>query len=174
KYKVLYSEGNFEIRFYPPSTTASYTVDGNYDTGRNKAFMKLYDYIVGENTTKRQIAMTSPVHIEEETHNRLIMRFVMPENMHFEEFPKPNENSIRILRSTSYYTASLRFGGFASQKKIKARIIELKKILDKRNIVYTDKYIFMGYDPPFKFFKRHNEIHLLVVPEHLPKEYNNN
>ncbi|MDP4207071.1 MAG: heme-binding protein, partial [Bacteroidota bacterium] len=47
KYKVLYSEGNFEIRFYPPSTTASYTVDGNYDTGRNKAFMKLYDYIVG-------------------------------------------------------------------------------------------------------------------------------
>ena len=63
-YKVIKVEEKFEIRYYPAATMAmiSSTSKSYRDLG-SSGFGKLAKYIFGGNSEKKQIAMTSPVHM---------------------------------------------------------------------------------------------------------------
>ncbi|MBM3964868.1 MAG: heme-binding protein, partial [Planctomycetes bacterium] len=63
EYKVIESEGKFEIREYPDLMLAATTT--NLDSqGRDGSFMKLFRYISGANENKQKISMTNPVFMD--------------------------------------------------------------------------------------------------------------
>ena len=58
----------------------------------------------------------------------------------------------------SEYVAVLRFGGFASDATIQAKRNALARILDARSIRHKGDFRFLGYNPPFQWFGRRNEV----------------
>lgn len=95
KYEVLYTKGNFEIRFYPEAILASVEMNGTYDNSRNSGFQVLAGYIFGGNEESSQIAMTSPVRMSgnEKTNT---MSFVLPSEMEYEKLPEPNDKRVKL------------------------------------------------------------------------------
>ena len=61
KYQVIESEGNFELRHYPPHIVAETQVEGDFSEVGNEAFRRLAGYINGQNRRKQTIPMTAPV-----------------------------------------------------------------------------------------------------------------
>ena len=159
KYEVLYTKNNFEIRFYPEAILASVDMKGSFDDSRNSGFGVLAGYIFGGNTESTKIAMTSPVRMSTES-NQNTMSFVMPSEMEFEKLPHPNDTNIVLHKSKNMYTASLRFGGYASDAEILKYKKQLNEILNQMKIKHTGNFEFLGYNPPFQPVNRRNEVQL--------------
>ena len=156
KYDVVHSEKDFEIRFYPSALLA--TVYSNANTYRELAypgFRKLAGFIFGGNDSETKISMTSPVHMDMNTAS---MSFVMPSSFNEENLPKPDDSGIKIERTDDAYVAALRFGGYASDKDIRNYSERLKSILEEKGIKYYGNFRYLGYNPPFQFIGRKNEI----------------
>src|SRR5512138_1465323 len=60
-YRVVKSDGIFELRDYAPHILAETVVDGTLEDAGNLAFRRLFRYISGENRSRGKIAMTAPV-----------------------------------------------------------------------------------------------------------------
>ena len=157
-YKLIRSEKEFEIRHYPSATMAK--VNSNFKTykelGRN-GFGKLANYIFGGNNEKKQIAMTSPVHMSINDSNST-MSFVMPNSFDKENLPSPNNTDIIIETSEPEYVAAIQFGGFPSTDKINDKIEELKGLLKEKGLKYQGHFRYLGYNPPYQLFGRRNEV----------------
>ena len=156
KYDVVYSEKEFEIRFYPSAILA--TVYSDASTYRELAypgFRKLAGYIFGGNESEAKISMTSPVHMDMNTAS---MSFVMPSSFTAENLPKPDDPGVKIERTDDAYVAAIRFGGYASDKDIRKYSERLKSLLEAKGIKWYGNFRYLGYNPPFQPFGRRNEI----------------
>ena len=88
-YKVIKVEKEFEIRFYPSTTMAAITSYAKtYKELGSSGFRKLAGYIFGGNKDNKQIAMTSPVHMDIND-SVSSMSFVMPANTPILLLPNP-------------------------------------------------------------------------------------
>jgi hypothetical protein len=122
-YKVVRSEGDFEIRFYPAVVMATITSTvKTYKELGNSGFRKLANYIFGGNQEKKQIGMTSPVHMDI-TDSLSSMSFVMPEKYTEATLPVPKDENVHISKSTAQYVAVITFNGYATDEKIKEQQI---------------------------------------------------
>ena len=158
KYRVVFKEKDFEIRFYPSATIA--TIKSNARTYRemaNPGFRSLAGYIFGGNESKTKISMTSPVHMDVND-SVSSMSFVMPSALSLADLPKPNDPGVIIQKTESEYVAAIRFGGFASDRKLKSNTRKLQKLLLEKGITPKGHYRYLGYNPPFQLFGRRNEI----------------
>jgi hypothetical protein len=163
KYKLISKEGKFEIRFYPPAIIATTTLKSSrYSEAASPGFRKLAGYIFGSNQENKKIAMTSPVELKMNQEN-MEMSFTMPSEQNLNELPKPNDPGIRINKTIEEYTASIEFGGYASDDKITKHTEELKNILIKKKIIANGSFRFLGYNSPFKLLGRKNEIIVPIV-----------
>ena len=157
-YRVIKIEKEFEIRVYPPVIMASVTMNAkSYKELSSSGFRKLASFIFGENKSKANIAMTSPVHMDINT-DQSSMSFVMPANYTRENLPKPNDSSINIDTTVEDYVAVIQFGGFADDDKIKTYAAQLESALDAKGIEYFGNYRYLGYNAPFQIVGRKNEI----------------
>ena len=86
------------------------------------------------------------------------MSFVMPSEMKMEDLPIPNDSSIRFVISTIDTVATLRFSGFASDRDIYDKTEVLKKWLETKKIIACSDFRYLGYNPPYQFINRRNEI----------------
>jgi hypothetical protein len=158
KYTVLRVEKDFEIRFYPSATLATITSSAkSYKELANPGFRKLANYIFGGNKDKQKISMTSPVHMDIND-SASSMSFVMPANYNKDNLPIPNNPDVIIKTTSDEYVALIKFGGFASDKKIKIYAEKLEKALEEKSISFYGHFRFLGYNPPFQLFCRRNEI----------------
>jgi hypothetical protein len=158
KYETLKSDGDFEVRFYPPAVLASVPMGGSYDDSRNGSFGALAGYIFGGNESEMQISMTAPVRISE-TRNR--MSFVMPSHLRLESLPKPNNKNVVLHRAEARYVASVRFGGWSSDRKIAEMKEKLEQWLKTERLQHTGDFEYLGYNPPYQLANRRNEV---IVP----------
>ena len=67
KYRVLDSEGDFELRWYEPTIVAETLVEGYFSEVGNEGFRRLAAYINGNNRKAQSISMTAPVMQEVES-----------------------------------------------------------------------------------------------------------
>ena len=105
--------------------------------------------------------MTSPVHMDiNDTVST--MSFVMPSAYHAENLPKPSDPTILIKRTADEYVAAIRFGGFASENDLKKYSEKLQNLLNRKRITSYGHYRYLGYNPPFQFIGRRNEIIITV------------
>lgn len=157
-YKVIRSEKDFEIRFYPAVTMATITSSAKtYRELGSSGFRKLAGYIFGSNSSKQKIAMTSPVHMDIND-SASSMSFVMPAEYHKDNLPVPNDAGVKIETTTDEYVAAIKFGGFASDSRINEYTEKLEQALIANSITYYGRFRFLGYNPPYQLFGRRNEI----------------
>jgi len=158
KHSVIRKYKDFEIRFYPSATIA--TIHSNAKTYRELSgpgFQKLAGYIFGGNEGNKKISMTTPVQMDIND-SVSTMSFVMPSAYSKENLPKPDDPDVFIQNTADEYVAVIRFGGYASDKDLKFYSEKLQNLLKENKISSFGNYRFLGYNPPFQFIGRRNEI----------------
>jgi len=160
-YRVVLKDADLEIRFYPAATMATiYSKATSYKTLSSNGFNKLAKFIFGGNEQKESISMTAPVRMSL-SEKGSSMSFVMPEKYATNKLPTPNDKNIQIQKSQPEYVAVIGFSGYANDEKINEYRNKLAQILTKRKIRTKGDFNFMGYNAPFQFLGRTNEI---VIP----------
>ena len=178
-YKVLSLDNkkNIEVRVYENMILVSAPMDKNSKDGRRQAFMKLFDYISGENISNQKVEMTAPVFMSEEqgkgtkipmtapvfmdnqNEKESLMSFVMPQEFTMQNTPKPIDPELQLNQLKDYKVAVVRFSGLLS----KSNISKHKEILDNwitsQGYNKTGTYKTAGYNPPFTIpLFRRNEV----------------
>lgn len=162
KYQVVHTEKNFEIRHYPAATFATvYSSASSYRKIAYNGFRKLAGFIFGGNESNTSIAMTSPVHMDI-NQSKSSMSFVLPSAYHGKTVPNPNDPDVVVQQTEDEYVAAIRFRGYASDRDIRKSSEKLKKQLDEHGIAYTGNFRYLGYNPPYQFIGRKNEIIVTV------------
>lgn len=164
-FTVIKKEKDFEIRLYPPATMATVSMKvKNYKEMSSSGFRKLASFIFGGNQEKKNIAMTTPVHLDiNDTSSS--MSFVMPSIYNVSNLPIPNNSDITFKTTNDEHVAAIQFGGYADDKEIKANALKLKNLLKDNGIAYFGNFRFLGYNAPFQFLGRKNEIIVSVLWE---------
>jgi len=158
KYTVVKKYKDFEIRFYPSATIATINSDAKtYKELSGPGFRSLAGYIFGDNETDTKISMTAPVQMDIND-SVSSMSFVMPSAFSKDNLPKPNNPKVQIINTPEEYLAVIKFGGFASDKDLKNYSEKLQNLLIENKISSHGNYRFLGYNPPFQFIGRRNEI----------------
>lgn len=160
-YEVVKKFENFEIRKYPEMFVASTLMDSSgYETNSNKGFRTVAGYIFGGNEKSQKIAMTSPVIMD--LSDSVEMSFIMPNEVTVENAPNPTDASVQLKTRPGETLAVIRFSGWATSQKLKAKTDELIGYLKKQKIEFYGDPIYMGYNPPYQVVDRRNEIAIRV------------
>jgi len=156
-YMVEKKYDEFEIRSYEASLFTSVRLtDNTYKDASGKGFSILAGYIFGKNERNEKIAMTSPVAMSLE--DSVTMMFMVPKKFKKETLPQPDRSEIKFREEPAKTVAAISFGGWANDKKIEKYKQKLIFALDAEGISHTNRFYFFGYNPPFEFFNRKNEI----------------
>lgn len=156
-YKVLETYKNFEIRMYEASLFTSVKLSSTeYKDASGEGFRKLAGYIFGGNDKEEKIAMTSPVAMSLD--DTMTMMFMVPKNIKKEDLPRPNSTEIKFEEVPAKKVAAIQFGGWASTRRIEKYRKKLVTYLDKEGIAYTNRFFFLGYNPPYDVVDRRNEV----------------
>jgi len=157
-YRIIKSAKDFEIRLYPPAMMATVTMSAKtYKELSSAGFKKLASFIFGSNTANRNIAMTTPVHMEIND-SLSSMSFVMPSGYNKDNLPIPKDTAITIKTNDEEYVAATEFGGYANDEEIKKYAVKLATALKVNGIEYFGNFRFLGYNAPYQFWGRKNEI----------------
>lgn len=158
-YRVLRTEGDFELRDYPALLVVETPMAGTKD--EEGSFMRLFRFIGGANAARQEISMTTPVLISGESHART-MAFVLPAKMKQEEAPQPSDDSVKLRELQAGRFAVLRFSGDRDAKNETEALGRLRAWMDAHRIKSTAPEPVFGYfDPPWTpSFLRRNEVML--------------
>ncbi len=157
KYEVITAYPGFEIRKYEASLFTSIELDtDDYKQASSKGFSALGGYIFGKNEDKEQISMTSPVAMSLEAETT--MMFLVPKKYTIDNLPKPQNPNIEFIEMPERMIAAVTFSGWASNEKIARYRLALEEMLEKTGIKHTGRFSVLGYNPPYEFLFRRNEI----------------
>ncbi|MDP4619935.1 MAG: heme-binding protein [Sediminibacterium sp.] len=160
-YRVVKKEAELEIRYYPEALMATvYSKGTNYKSVASSGFNKLAKFIFGGNQQKESISMTAPVRMSI-SENGSSMSFVMPQKYNNQSLPTPNNPNIEIKKSLPEYVAVISFGGYATDEKIAIAYQKLVNILSEKKIITKGGYKLLGYNAPYQFMGRTNEV---IIP----------
>ena len=158
KYTVVSSNKDFEIRFYPSATLATvYSTANTYREISGPGFRALAGYIFGGNESETQISMTAPVHMNI-SGDRSAMSFVMPSSYNTDNLPKPDNSRVIIEKTQDEYVAVIKFSGYASDNTIKKQSEKLRNLLLENGLEFYGNFRYLGYNPPYQFINRRNEV----------------
>ena len=146
-YEVIKNFDNIEIRYYPSATLVK-TEGGNN-------FGKLFQYISGNNKSSEKIAMTAPVYMSEDKSE---MAFVMPLDVHQKGAPEPKGRNVSLEVTKPRYVAAIRYSGYTNDTKEATHKKQLLETLTANGIEPLGDVEFLGYDSPYKFYNRRNEV----------------
>ena len=156
-YTVNKKYDTFEIRSYEASLFTSVKLSSKaYKESSSKGFSILAGYIFGGNERNEKIAMTSPVAMSLE--DSMTVMFMVPKKFNKATLPQPNQSQIAFREEPAKTVAAITFGGWANDEKIKQYKEELIAALDAAGITYTNRFYFLGYNPPYEVFNRKNEV----------------
>ena len=153
KYDLVFSEDDFEIRFYHSSLKAKVVSQRN----ANGNFYKLFQFISGNNSKGEKIAMTTPVYMKNDD-NSNTMEFVMPASYDIETISKPRDENVVIYESEAKHFACIRYGGYSNTGKFNMHSKKLIKKLSELNIKTVGDLFYVSYNSPYKVFNRRNEV----------------
>ncbi|MEM9823417.1 MAG: heme-binding protein [Bacteroidota bacterium] len=156
-YTVKKVYDDFEIRDYESTLFSTVKLsEGEYEKASGNGFSILAGYIFGDNERNESIAMTSPVAMSLE--DSMTMMFMVPKQYTLETLPKPNQTGINFQQEPAKTVAAITFGGWSDNEKIEQHKDRLVAALDAEGLTYSDRFYFLGYNPPFEVFNRRNEV----------------
>jgi hypothetical protein len=160
-YNVIKKIEDVEIRHYPEVIFAV-VEDNSGDSG----FGLLFQYISGENKTRRKIAMTAPVITSEKIPmtapvitGKNYMAFALPSSYTKEIAPIPTNPMVKIQIHPEKTMAILRFSGRSMEIRVQKNIQKLMTTLKNHMIEMKGEPVLMRYNSPFTpGFLRRNEV----------------
>ena len=156
-YEVTKQYDDFEIRTYESTLFTSVKLSTkNYKESSSQGFSILAGYIFGGNDRNEKIAMTSPVAMSLE--DSMTMLFMVPKKFDKETLPKPNQSQIVFKEEPAKTVAAISFKGWADDEKIENYKQKLITALEKEGILISNRFYFLGYNAPYEFFNRKNEV----------------
>jgi len=178
KYDLVESDGNSEIRDYPPMIVAETDVAGaRYDAIR-EGFRTIADYIFGNNLASQTVAMTAPV--TQQVSERIAMtapviqqadgqawqvRFVMPASYTMQTLPIPKNPAVRLRQIKGKRFAVIRFSGTAGEDSLRRQTEELQAFVSAKNLDSLSAPTYAFYNPPWTLpFLRRNEVMIEIAP----------
>ena len=157
QYQVLKTFDKFEIRKYVAALFSSVKMNKKgYKENSSEGFRILAGYIFGDNETNEKIAMTTPVAME--LGDTTKMMFMVPKNYDLDNLPNPKNKKIVFEKQAQKVMAAIRFDCWANDDKIEQYKNVLVQELAKEHIPHHNKFIFLGYNPPFEMTNRRNEV----------------
>jgi hypothetical protein len=158
-YTTLSEQVGFEIRRYDPRVVAEVVVPGKPDEAANEGFQILADYIFGNNASKTEIAMTTPVERTPEG-DAWKITFTMPSQFILATLPQPNDERIELREIPTKTYAVKRFAGAPRAGRVEARTKRFLEDIDRSGFqVAGTPPTFARFDPPWTLpFLRRNEI----------------
>jgi len=156
----------FEMRTYPASIWVGTTFVGMTPDNSN-SFNKLFQYITGANEKKQTIDMTAPVITQvipgpgPNCESNFTMSFYVPKSL-WDTAPLPSASDVflhQLPEMTVYVKA---FDGYASSADYVKVASDLAKAIGDSEAVDTAQWYMAGYDSPFKFWDRRNEVWFLA------------
>ena len=171
RYKVVLSDGKFEVRDYPDLMLAATTTNqGGADA--DGSFMQLFRYISGANEANQKIPMTTPVFMSKPTASSSgQMGFVMPKEVAERGAPNPKVGQVEVRKRPGGRFAVVRFSGIMTSKLVEQFAVELRAWMEERGLkpdeaVEGGSFETAGYDSPFTPGpERRNEILIRLKPE---------
>ncbi len=183
---------SIEIRQYPAMIVAEVTVKGSRDRAMGWGFRILADYIFGNNTSKSEIAMTSPVTqqsgekiamtspvtqqpsekiamtspvTQSRQDNAWTVRFIMPSEYTMETLPTPNNEAVTLLEVPGRRVAAIRFSGRGGMAALDQHTTELRAYLAKNGLEAAAEPTYAFYDGPWVPGPlRRNEVMIELAP----------
>lgn len=176
KFKSIEKAGAFELRDYPTIIVAEATMTGSREIAINQGFRVIADYIFGNNTSAKKVAMTAPVTqlpnekiamtspvTQQGEGNSWTVRFIMPSEYTLDTLPKPNNSAVTLKLIEGQRLATVRFSGVPNDAILAAKTAELTALIAQRNLAPLAPASFAFYDPPWKLgFLRRNEVMIAV------------
>jgi DNA gyrase inhibitor GyrI len=168
-YKVVRSDGKFELRDYPELTVVETRMAGGGNAS-DGSFNRLFRFITGGNDAKQKIAMTTPVLMSGEDTNAT-MAFVMPAKMKTAEVPKPSDGAVTVRELAAGRFAVLRFSGGRNRQNEAESLERLRAWMKHEALKLKESSlpIYGYFDPPWTpAFLRRNEVMLPIdfSPQH--------
>ncbi|XP_071517243.1 heme-binding protein 1-like [Panulirus ornatus] len=163
---VVHQYEGFEERLYPAKKWACTKQNGSYSTGDQiDVFLRLFGYIGGDNSKGEKLVMGTPVSVEcrtEEEHKVYSACFFIPEAAQADP-PAPTNPRVVITSRPDTTVFTRKFGGYAQDEDTWNKEAEdLSEVLTEAGKSFTRNLVFWNaYDPPFKFWKRRNEVWLV-------------
>ncbi len=168
-YATVLAEEPFEIRDYGALVVAKTPMA----EGSRAAFGRLFDYISGENTGGRKIAMTAPVLNTDDNRGTEIamtapvlqsrsgtreMIFVLPATFTLETAPLPSDPNVSLATIAPRRVAVVRYAG-SMDGKASDEEARLRKWLAARGLQPIGPAEIAGYNPPWTLpMYRRNEV----------------
>jgi hypothetical protein len=182
KYTVVLKEQSFELRSYESHILAETIVEGDFEDAGDKAFSRLFKYISGNNKSRENVKMTSPVAQssanekiamtspvgQQREDGRWAVSFMMPASYTLATTPEPKDPSVKLRRVAARHIASVEYTGFWSEKAYQKNRAKLETWMNQKELTVIGEAIWARYNPPFMpWFLRRNEI---LVPIASPRE----
>ncbi len=164
-YKVVRSDGKFELRDYPVLTVVETPMAAGSRDGDDGSFMRLFRFISGGNEAKQKIAMTTPVFMSG-TGTNATMSFMIPAKLKTEEVPKPSGGPLTVRELAAGRFAVLRFSGGRDATKEAESLAQLKTWMNTEKLSVLSSPVYAYFDPPWTPpFLRRNEVMLQTKAE---------
>jgi len=179
-YKVIQTEQNIEIRQYEPMIIAEVEVDGKREDAIREGFRLIADYIFGNNTVQRDIAMTAPVQQQESqkiamtapvqqqsTGRSWQISFVMPSKYSMETLPEPKNDRVRLKEILTKKFVVIEFSGTNSNENVTKHENQLMNYIEANQIKIIDSPKYAFYNAPWTLpFMRRNEV-MIEINQHI-------
>jgi len=159
-YKVISSEGVFEIRDYPQMVLISTPMQNR---GSDGSFMKLFRFIQGRNDHEEKIAMTTPVLIAGTDQGT--MSFILPEKFAEKGAPASLNPDVSVHMIPPARYAALRFSGSINSEHSESEAKKLASWTSQHSLTTIGTPLFAYYNPPWTpGFMRRNEVLIRLPP----------
>merc|ERR1711976_954931 len=166
RFTVLEQGEDYELRLYEEAmwvSTEALSIDGS---DRPNLFMRLFNYIDGQNENNEKIAMTSPV-LNKITpgsgpncESVFKQSFFVPYSRQ-EDAPEPSADNVYLDKIAPMKVYVKSFGGYATNDDRLRNLYMLAESIGNPAKFRTDYYMTAGYDNPLQPFNRHNEVWLV-------------
>lgn len=165
KYTMILKNEGVEFRLYNPRIAAEVTVEGERREAIQSGFRILADYIFGNNTSQKQIEMTSPVTQTEtvlseeiamtapvtqiKKGNAWVIRFYLPPSYTLKTLPKPINEKISFIQLPAEKYLALSFSGSYSSRNLEKHRKQLLAYAKKSKANFVEPVHYAFYNPPW-------------------------
>lgn len=165
-YTVLRSFPDCEIRRYSNYILVQCEEHGDFLSAGYRGFSPLFQFISGNNSMGKKIAMTAPVFQQEVTPQQHLVSFVMPQSFSMVDVPRALHSRMHIEEVEGHDVLAMKFGGSWNEIRMKNKADELLRAAAREGLAITGECFYARYDPPWKpgFLKRNEVLISLAHP----------
>ena len=141
KYEIISQNNYIEIRRYNKLDVITTTEHLPYKEATHNGFRTLANYIFGKNIDNIKIPMTAPVITSFPNNENIDIAFIMNENYSIDNLPKPITEKITLQELELGKVAVIKFGLWATPKRIQTKKNRLETYLNNNSIQYSAEFL---------------------------------